>query len=289
MSLNVGGGRLLAEALADAMDRDLAGVPPQESLEELHHFSKKFVRGIQRIQSGKTEKEKKADFQALDAWAKRRSGLAAALVCVVSLAVVAGVMTHSFRMGYSGSKSESAADNAAADEAPEDAVDDAALEEVTESAVDDAADMGVDDSASDQMAGAGSADEKTTPAPDWQEELLLESAKADEYADWHLCKTNEDGMITLASQVYGDSEHGGATQMRTVRVSEVYEVYYEQSNDEWERVYHTDRMMADYTGDVYWREGYLPEDLNMTRAGVYRLVRQVNSYRQVLQLTLSER
>lgn len=283
MSLNVGGGRLLAEALADAMDRDLAGVPPQESLEELHHFSKKFVRGIKRIQSGKPEKEKTADFS----WAKRLSGLAAALVCVVGLAAVAGVMTHSFRMGYSGSKSESAADNAAA----EDAVDDAALEEVTESAVDDAADMGVDDSASDQMAGAGSADEKTTPAPDWQEQLLLESAKADEYVSWHLDRTmtEEDGMITLASQVYGDSEHGGATQMRTVRVSEVYEVYYEQSSDEWERVYHTDRMMADYAGNAYWEEGYLPEDLNMTRAGVYRLVRQVNSYRQVLQLTLSGR
>lgn len=285
MSLNVGGGRLLAEALADAMDRDLAGVPPQESLEELHHFSKKFVRGIKRIQSGKQEKEKAADFS----WAKRLSGLAAALVCVVGLAAVAGVMTHSFRMGYSGSKSESTADNAAAEEAPEDAVDDAALEEVTESAADDAADKGTGDSTWDQTAGVNSTDEKEAAAPDWQEQLLLESAKADEYADWHLCKTNEDGMITLASQVYGDSEHGGATQMRTVRVSEVYEVYYEQSNDEWERVYHTDRMMADYTGDVYWREGYLPEDLNMTRAGVYRLVRQVNSYRQVLQLTLSER
>lgn len=289
MSLNVGGGRLLAEALADAMDRDLAGVPPQESLEELHHFSKKFVRGIKRVQSGKPEKEKAADFQALGAWAKRRSGLAAALVCVVSLAAVAGVMTHSFRMGYSGSKSESTADNAAAEEAPEDAADDAALEEVTESAADDAADKGTGDSTWDQTAGVNSTDEKEAAAPDWQEQLLLESAKADEYADWHLCKTNEDGMITLASQVYGDSEHGGATQMRTVRVSEVYEVYYEQSNDEWERVYHTDRMMADSTGDVYWREGYLPEDLNMTRAGVYRLVRQVNSYRQVLQLTLSER
>lgn len=285
MSLNVGGGRLLAEALADAMDRDLAGVPPQESLEELHHFSKKFVRGIKRIQSGKQEKEKAADFS----WAKRLSGLAAALVCVVGLAAVAGVMTHSFRMGYSGSKSESTADNAAAGEAPEDAADDAALEEVTESAADDAADKGTGDSTWDQTAGVNSTDEKEAAAPDWQEQLLLESAKADEYADWHLCKTNEDGMITLASQVYGDSEHGGATQMRTVRVSEVYEVYYEQSNDEWERVYHTDRMMADYTGDVYWREGYLPEDLNMTRAGVYRLVRQVNSYRQVLQLTLSER
>lgn len=285
MSLNVGGGRLLAEALADAMDRDLAGVPPQESLEELHHFSKKFVRGIKRIQSGKQEKEKAADFS----WAKRLSGLAAALVCVVGLAAVAGVMTHSYRMEYSGSKSESAADNAAAEEAPEDAVDDAALEEVTESAADDAADKGTGDSTWDQTAGVNSTDEKEAAAPDWQEQLLLESAKADEYADWHLCKTNEDGMITLASQVYGDSEHGGATQMRTVRVSEVYEVYYEQSNDEWERVYHTDRMMADYTGDVYWREGYLPEDLNMTRAGVYRLVRQVNSYRQVLQLTLSER
>lgn len=285
MSLNVGGGRLLAEALADAMDRDLAGVPPQESLEELHHFSKKFVRGIKRIQSGKQEKEKAADFS----WAKRLSGLAAALVCVVGLAAVAGVMTHSYRMEYSGSKSESAADNAAAEEAPEDAADDAALEEVQESAADDAADKGTGDSTWDQTAGVNSTDEKEAAAPDWQEQLLLESAKADEYADWHLCKTNEDGMITLASQVYGDSEHGGATQMRTVRVSEVYEVYYEQSNDEWERVYHTDRMMADYTGDVYWREGYLPEDLNMTRAGVYRLVRQVNSYRQVLQLTLSER
>ena len=36
--------QLLSEALADAMDRDLAGVPPREQLEQQHRFSKKFVR-----------------------------------------------------------------------------------------------------------------------------------------------------------------------------------------------------------------------------------------------------
>lgn len=281
MSLNVGGGRLLAEALADAMDRDLADIPPQENIEELHHFSKKFVRGIKRIQSGKEEKERTADVRALGARAKRWSGLAAALVCVVGLAVVSGVMGRSFRMGNLGSKSESVGDTATADGAPENAVDDAISEEMTEDAADGAADTGTDDNASDQMAGA---DEKTTPAPDWQEQLLLESVKADQYASWHFCKTNEEGMITLTSQAFGDSGHGG--QVRTIRISQVYEVYYEKSSDEWERVYHVDRMMADYTGDVYWREGYQPQDLNMTKAGVYRLVRQVNNYRQVLQLTL---
>ena len=51
MSLKVSGERFLAEALADAMDRDLADVPPREQLEQQHRFSKKFVRRMKRLET----------------------------------------------------------------------------------------------------------------------------------------------------------------------------------------------------------------------------------------------
>ena len=50
MSLKVSGERLLAEALADAMDRDLAVVPPREQLKQQHRFSKKFIRRMKRLE-----------------------------------------------------------------------------------------------------------------------------------------------------------------------------------------------------------------------------------------------
>ena len=38
MSLKINGKRLLSEALADAMDRDVADVPAKEELEKQHRF-----------------------------------------------------------------------------------------------------------------------------------------------------------------------------------------------------------------------------------------------------------
>ena len=52
MSLKINGKRLLSEALADAMDRDVADVPAKEELEKQRRFSKKFVRRIKQIEKG---------------------------------------------------------------------------------------------------------------------------------------------------------------------------------------------------------------------------------------------
>ena len=58
MSLNVSGERFFAEALADAMDRDLADVPPREQLEQQHRFSKKFVRRMKRLETAVKDGQK---------------------------------------------------------------------------------------------------------------------------------------------------------------------------------------------------------------------------------------
>ena len=214
------------------------------------------------------------DFRKRGAAAKRYSGLAAALVCVIGLAAVVGVMSQSLRMG------KSSADEGIAEEA---AVEDNAGLEF-------AADETVEESAADEpLEESAAAGEQEAMAPDWQEQLLLESAKADELVTWHLNTGNGDGSIELVSEVPGQPESDGRAAGQILRASAVYEVYYEQQPDEWERVYHTDRVMDNYTNYGSWEEWYLPEDLNMTKAGTYRLVRQVNQYRQVLQLTLDER
>lgn len=291
MSLKVSGERLLAEALADAMDRDLADVPSREQLEKQHRFSRKFVRGMKKIQGGKPEREKTADFRVLGARAKRYSGLAAAFVCVIGLVAVVGVMSQSLRMGKSftdeGITEESAADTAA----PEEAWDDAAAGDAEESeAVDDSASDTITDNGSpDEAKGETSESDQEVLAPDWQEELLLESAKADELVTWHLDTIYEDGSIGLTSEVVNPSHSTGATPGQSLYVSGVFEVYYEQSPDAWECVYRTKRSRDNYTAATAWDEWYALEELHMTQAGTYRLVRQVNSYRQVLQLTLDER
>ena len=75
----------------------------------------------------------------------------------------------------------------------------------------------------------------------------------------------------------------------TTSSDDLYEVYYEQSPEEWECIYRTRRTRDDYSDGTRWDEWYALDELHMTQAGTYRLVRQVNSYRQVLQLTLDER
>ena len=325
MSLKVSGERFLAEALADAMDRDLADVPPREQLEQQHRFSKKFVRRMKRLETavkdgqetqttaGPSERPHSGggrivDFRRLGAMAKRYSGLAAALVCVIGLAAVAGVMSQSLRMGKSFMDEGIAEESAAADTAaPEEAMDDSAEESVVENADDAAAgnDMeskSTDDSASDAITDNGSPDdakgenppgvqpeeEQEALAPDWQEQLLLESAKADELVTWHLSMIYDDGSIGLTSEVVNPSHSTGAAPGQSLYVSGVFEVYYEQGPDEWECVYRTKRSRDNYTAASAWDDWYALDELHMTQAGTYRLVRQVNSYRQVLQLTLDE-
>ena len=326
MSLKVSGERLLNEALADAMDRDLAGVPPREQLEQQHRFSKKFVRRMTRLERAANDnrktpanvnlpekshgKEKKTvDFRRMGAAAKRYSGLAAAFVCVIGLAAVVGVMSRSLRMGKS-STAEGIAESAAADTAaPEEAWDDVVVEESAAESAGDAAGGNAlesevaDDSTPDHMTDTGSPDdakgesspgeqpeeEQEAMAPDWQEQLLLESAKADELVTWHLNMIYDDGSIGLTSDVLNPSDSSVAAPGRSLYVSGVFEVYYEQSPDEWDCIYRTKRTRDNYSAATSWDEWYALDELHMTQAGTYRLVRQVNSYRQILQLTLDER
>ena len=298
MSLKVSGERFLAEALADAMDRDLADVPPREQLEQQHRFSKKFVRRMKRLETAVKDGQETqtaaepserpqsgggriVDFRRLGAMAKRYSGLAAALVCVIGLAAVAGVMSQSLRMGKSFTDEGIAEESAAADTAaPEEAWDDA---EVEKSAVESA-----DEAKGEPSSGEQPEEEQEALAPGWQEQLLLESAKADELVTWHLSMIYDDGSIGLTSEVVNPSHSTGAAPGQSLYVSGVFEVYYEKSPDEWECVYRTKRSRDNYTATSAWDDWYALDELHMTQAGTYRLVRQVNSYRQVLQLTLDE-
>ena len=351
MSLNVSEERLLAEALADAMERDLADIPEEEQLKDQHHFSKKFERNIRRLEraantvadaqtsqnpgkSTDVHNQKTVDFRSHGAAAKRYGSLAAAFVCVIGLVTVAGIMSGSFRSKSAVDESiaESAADTAAPEFAAGDAMEDAAIDDSTEEAVtedaDDAAEefavedmpdeapedekaaasgggadrVDVNENASGGMTDNGSPEESKgassqgevsedseTPAPDWQEQLLIESEKADELVTWHFQIMYDDGSIGLTSEVVNPSHSTGAAPGQSLYVSGVFEVYYEQSPNEWECVYRTKRTRDNYTAATGWDEWYALEELHMTQAGTYRLVRQVNSYRQVLQLTLEER
>ncbi|MDD7176866.1 MAG: hypothetical protein SPG09_08270 [Lachnospiraceae bacterium] len=323
-----GAEQLLAEALADAMDRDLAGLPPREQLEQQHHFSKKFVRRMKRLESAVKDGQqtqtagelpekpqsgsgKLVDFRKSGAAAKRYGGLAAAFVCVIGLMAVVGVMTQSLRMGSKGTESimeEAALPELAVDDAAEEATeeadaDDAVAEDhVEESVTDDAAadngtaagagapesESGSPEESKGASSGAQSGEQEPL-APDWQEQLLIESAKADELVTWHFQIMYEDGSIGLTSEVVNPSHSTEAAPRQSLYASGVFEVYYEQSPDEWECVYRTKRTRDNYTATTNWDEWYALEELHMTQAGTYRLVRQVNRYRQVLQLTLEER
>jgi hypothetical protein len=136
-----------------------------------------------------------------------------------------------------------------------------------------------DEEASD--AADEAAEEAQPLAPTWQEQLLAESAKADELVSWHWAAEEDDEeLIFLRSEM---------CCKQTVRISDVYEVYYESSPGEWTRVYHGQRVMQEYREGLEWEDGYLPADYNMTRSGSYRLVRQVGIYRQVIELRLQKK
>ncbi len=301
MSLKVSGERLLAEALAEAMDRDLADVPSGEQLKQQHRFSGKFVRRMKRLEAAVKEGRevtnaaklpeksgrKIVDFGKWGALARQYGVLAAAFVCVVGLVAVVGVTG---RMGTSGAKGNFSGDSAAADTAAPEDMNDAVSEDfdTTESAADEAVDDAMDDIASDEgetPAAGQTEDEQEITAPGWQEQLLAESEKADELVRWHLYSLCDDGSIVLSSDVVSFGE--GVTD-RALYATAVYEVYYERDADDWVCIYRTDRIRNKYS-EERWDEWYMPEELNMTQAGTYRLVRQVDSYRQVLQLTLDGR
>ena len=299
MSLNVNGERLLAEALADAMERDLANVPEQEQLKKQHRFSKKFVRRMKRIEAeadapGRAKagenvpdkagnpvgssKGRRTDFAALGRKAGRFGAAAAALVCIAGLTAFLGVMG---RIGTSeGYDTDMAADEKAA----------GANQETADISSENGGDAGAGDRA-DAPADAPAdfeerADFAGEPAvPGWQERLLEESRKADELILWYLKDVYDGGSFVLESEL-ADSKKTNDPAARTVRASQIYEVYYEESADAWVRVYHTDRSMSECERDVIWGEEYNMRELNMTKPGTYRVVRQVNSYRQVLELTL---
>lgn len=304
MSLKVSGERLLAEALAEAMDRDLADVPSGEQLKQQHRFSGKFVRRMKRLETAVKEGREVTDAAVARSRSERkREGternrkwgalarqygvLAAAFVCVVGLVAVVGVTG---RMGTSGAKGNFSGDSAAADTAAPEDMNDAVSEDfdTTESAADEAKDDAMDDIASDEgetPAAGQTEDEQEITAPGWQEQLLAESEKADELVKWHLYSLCDDGSIVLSSDVVSFGE--GVTD-RALYATAVYEVYYERDADDWVCIYRTDRIRNKYS-EERWDEWYTPEELNMTQAGTYRLVRQVDSYRQVLQLTLDGR
>lgn len=292
MSLRESGERLLAEALAEAMNRDLADIPPMEQLKEQHRFSKKFVKSMKKLgayESGRWE--------ALGTMAKRYSGLAAAFVCVIGLVTVAGLLGRSFQMGKS-SADESIMESPAADMEPPEFMADHEMEESAEEAPEE---MGEATASPGEDTGAGESEvmpdnsltesdmkEQEKMAPDWQEELLLESAKADELVTWHLDMIYEDGSIGLTSKAVNPSHQEQVPAGQLLFVSGVFEVYYETSPGEWACIFRTKRTREDYSGVENWDEWYALEELHMTQAGTYRLVRQVNSNRQVLQLTLDE-
>lgn len=319
MSLKVSGERLLAEALADAMDRDLADVPSGEQLERQHRFSGKFVRRMKRLETAVKEGREVTDAaeppgapgkrvaddrrgaalqnrsernRKWGALARQYGALAAVFVCVIGLVAVVGVMG---RMGASGTKENITGDQTAADTAAPEEMEDAVSEDsdMTESAAngaaDDAMDEAMDDAASDEgeASDAGQPeDEQEITAPGWQEQLLAESQKADQLVRWHLNTLSDDGSISLHSEVVSPGE--GAVD-KAFFVTAVYEVYFEQGSDDWVCVYRTKRTRAGCSEEMSWDEWYAPVDLNMTQAGTYRLVRQVDSCRQVLQLTLDGR
>jgi hypothetical protein len=240
--------RLLADALAYAMDQELEALAQSAESVQTHRFSGKFLRGMREILAGQEPARRTHRKKRFLPYA----GMAAALVCVLALAA----LWPDVRMGSSSQLYDSSMEGS-----------DLAGQDV-ESAPESEAETETGDAFSDFPA-----------ALDWQEALLAESAKADELVDWG-CYTSEDGdgLILLHSLVRSG---------QAIHISEVYEVYYEVSPGDWERVYHMDRSMGDeYREGMEWVDGYAPQEYNMTRSGRYRMVRQVGLYRQVAALQL---
>ena len=291
MSLNINGERLLAEALADAMDRDLESVPSQGELRAQHHFSGSFEREMRKLEKQTTrgtdvaESDKAAVYPARR-W-RRYGAWAAAFVCVIGLAAVAasGGLFHTGAKNAPAEGEMAVADGAAAESEEEETWDTTTDQTGAADRMPESYDEEIDGADNGSYAAAlpeDGADEKAA-APDWQTQLLLESAKADEWVDWNYGQLCDDGSIIL--ETITNENLTEETGIRQLRVSDIYEVYYEQTDGEWTRVYHTsDRQNGVFRGGEQEERWYLLSDLNMTQSGTYRLVRQVNQYRQMLQL-----
>ncbi len=206
---------------------------------------------------------------------------------MIGLAAVAasGGLLH---MGAKNAPAEgemAVADGAAAESEEEETWDTTTDQTGTADSMPESYDEEIDDADNGSYAAAlpeDGADEKAA-APDWQTQLLLESAKADEWVDWNYGQLCDDGSIIL--ETITNENLTEETGIRQLRVSDIYEVYYEQADGEWTRVYYTsDRQKGVFRGGEQEERWYLLSDLNMTQSGTYRLVRQVNQYRQMLQL-----
>ncbi len=289
MSLNINGERLLAEALADAMNRDLEEIPSKAQLEEQYQFSKSFERNMRKLEKQAADEPEQP--QKISRFSNRRirryGAWAAAFVCVIGLAAMAA-SGGLFRMGAAdqATSEDSGADGeaymeSATDEA-EDAVDSATPDMVLPE------DEMYDDAADADRASEESLTDKRATAPDWQEQLLAESAKADQWVSWSYERMCDDGSIILGTTVSETlAEDCGRQELN---VSGIYEVYYEQSEGEWTRVYHTsDRQTELLQAGTEEEQWYALSELNMTQSGTYRLVRQVGPYRQMLQLSVEEK
>lgn len=262
MSLDSRGERLLAEALADAMDWDLEEVPPREQLEQAHVFSKAFERKLRRM-----ERQVNRCAQPKAAVTHRRFGAwAAALVCIIGLAAVASVGG----LAQMGTDKEFSSGDMAFDE---------------NVGIEQEADVGADESGLEVPEQPQQA-----VAPDWQEQLFAESARADEAVGWQFAGLSEDSEFALYTCVKKAPERQLGGRRLSYRITNVYEVYYEQAPDDWTRVYHTaERTYYFCSEGAEQGEIYTLSELHMTRTGTYRLVRQVDSWRQVLQVSVTQK
>ncbi len=323
MSLELEASRLLSEALKEAMDRDLAAIPPADEIERGHRFSKRFIRGMKRIEAGRVNgMEGVADARAHSRRRRRIEGIAAAIACVVLASVAANVIGVRMEssMGDAGSSPSSGDVAQDADQAQEDGSSDGADAGFAVAGNADSADAGAEsESAGNADAGGGMAaeedgavsggdagmesggqetdadadagmeykedasgrDQRLPMAPDWQEHLLDESAMADQIAAWTFVADYGDGTISLRTVVDVN---------RSIRISGIFEVYYEQAEDDWTLVYRDSGVeQPDYAGPCALEDNVTLAELGMTRPGSYRIVRRVNQYRQVLQLSLEEK
>lgn len=272
MSLDSRGERLLAEALADAMDWDLEEMPTQEQLRQEHQFSDSFERRLRRMerqQRSGQKAQRHVTLRQLGAWA-------AAFVCIIGLAAVVSVGD----LAQMGADKEFSSGDAASDESAG-----------VEQAEDGAADAGAAESeweAAEQESGQNEQTQKGI-APDWQEQLLAESARVDEAVEWRFGQMYADGEFSLYTCVKEAPERQLGGRRLSYRISNVYEVYYEQAPCDWTRVYHTTERAFSFCGKgAEQGEDYMLSELHMTRAGTYRLVRQVDSRRQVLQVEVEK-
>lgn len=207
MSLKISGKRLLAEALEDAMERDLADVQKAQEAKGQHRFSGKFVRRMKRIESaleagtidtfspqkaagaGRRRAEKQPrDFAALGKKARSYGAVAAALVCVIGLVELARLAGT--QMGAS--KGDGAPADAPEWEDAQDKADapaDAPADDAMDYPADDAMDYPADDAPADDAA-------KPETSPDDSGQDVSKGDEADEPTDDASPETGENADLS---------------------------------------------------------------------------------------------